>query len=94
MEHVLVKHIQIIGVNHKPINRHPQAIGESHDGEGDNKGRSDGGDQDDEALRGEEVQEQPHGPDHEGLGSGLEVAEPVADGREDEGDEEEVRKTD
>lgn len=73
-------------LTHEPPDRHPQTISKGDEGQRDHEAREQRRHEDDEALGGDEVEEEPHDPDEEGLGCGLEVAEPVADDRVEDGD--------
>lgn len=94
MEHVFVENVEDGRLHHEPVDAHPQAVGEGHQGKGDDEGGEERGHEHHQAFGGQQVAEEPEDPGEEGLGGGLEVDEPVGDDGEEQGEEEEVGDAD
>lgn len=94
MKHVFPEGIQRRELNEEPAPTHPQSVRKRRDGERDDKDREDATNEDDERLCGDEVEEEPEDPGEECLGARTEVAEPVFNDREEDGDKEKIGERD
>ncbi len=61
MKHILPERVKERDGVQKAANRHPEAIGEGHEGERDDEAGNKGGDEDDQGFGGEEIKEKPSG---------------------------------
>ena len=93
VEDVSPENVELLWWHKETTSAHPQTVCKGSTGQSDDEDRYQGGDENDQRLGGDQIEEQPHDPSPESLCFRTEVAEPITDDREENGDDEEVWNT-
>lgn len=93
MEDIAPEGVEVAGSDQKTHGAHPEAICERGGGKSNDKDGDDAGDEDNERLGGDQVEEKPHNPCPESACRGAEITQPVDNDAEQETDDEEIRET-
>jgi len=93
VEDVAPEGVQVSRANHETHSAHPETVGKGSGSQSNDKDRNDTGDEDDKGLSGNQVEEEPHDPHPEASSCAAEVTKPVHDNAEEQGDDEEIRKS-
>jgi len=93
VEDVSPEGVELLRWDEETTSAHPQTVCKGSGGKSNDEDRYKRSDEYDERLGGDQIEEEPHDPSEESLSGRSEVAEPVGNDGEEDGDDEEVWDT-